>query len=115
MHYSCEVCHVSCHSEASLNAHYGGKKHAANVEEERKLVEIASRSVFLKGFQKEIEYGTDWIKEIGEKFGDIDRVIPDLNNKYYVIIEFKNNSSAKRFLENGNFMLHNVGLFYVKL
>uniref|UniRef100_A0A0K0FL01 C2H2-type domain-containing protein n=1 Tax=Strongyloides venezuelensis TaxID=75913 RepID=A0A0K0FL01_STRVS len=107
MHYSCEVCHVSCHSEASLNAHYGGKKHAANVEEERKLVEIASRSVFLKGFQKGIEYGTDWIKEIGGKFGDIDRVIPDLNNKYYIIIEFKNNSSAKRFLENGNFMLHN--------
>lgn len=108
MHYSCEVCHVSCHSEASLNAHYGGKKHAENVKEERKLVEIASRSVFLKGFQREIEYGTEWLEEISKKFGVIDRVIPDLNNRYYVIIEFKDASSAERFLKNGNFQLNGV-------
>ncbi|CEF63139.1 Speckle targeted PIP5K1A-regulated poly(A) polymerase [Strongyloides ratti] len=70
MHYSCEVCHVSCHSEASLNAHYGGKKHAENVKEER--------------FQREIEYGTEWLEEI----------------------KFKDASSAERFLKNGNFQLN---------
>uniref|UniRef100_A0A0N4ZT76 C2H2-type domain-containing protein n=1 Tax=Parastrongyloides trichosuri TaxID=131310 RepID=A0A0N4ZT76_PARTI len=107
MKYSCDVCKIFCRTEASLNAHYSGKKHAANVEEERKLVEIASRSVFLKGFQKGVEYGTEWLKEIGDKFGEIERYLPDLNNHYYVIIEFKNSSSATKFFENGNFQLNN--------
>ncbi|VDK45542.1 unnamed protein product [Anisakis simplex] len=97
----CDLCNVELSSEVQLNVHVNGKKHQKKVNELQNFSTLAKRSVFISGVPKSTFISEQQVRELMQNFGDIDRVLLDLKKGTYAIVEFNNELSARKAIEEG--------------
>ncbi|VDN25658.1 unnamed protein product [Gongylonema pulchrum] len=92
----CDICNVQLSSESLLSEHSKGKRHQKKSAEREALLALASRSVFLSGFDPEISVTDEEIAEALSCFGKVEKVQLDTRKKTFAFVEFSDEFSAQR-------------------